>query len=141
VTSIDAWQQAIDVDGFPLKLSAAIPFADLHGALPALLADRRTAFECDHRDSAEVIADYPEIDFGHRWTYALAFRWGADVDAGVSAYAAAAAYAAATNGVIMDFQEGRIISRQRAIDVAHDLDRSRLAIELAVRHALEKSRK
>lgn len=141
LTSIDAWQGAIEAKGFPLKLSADVLFADLRGALPVHFADRRTTFECDHRDTAELIANFPDIAFSRRWKYALSFRWGADIDAGASAYMASAAYASATQGELLDCQEGKMISTLRAVEIAHELERSRPIIELAVRKVMEKFQK
>lgn len=133
LASVDAWQEAIDQGGFPLRLSQETPFAKLHGALPVVLGQRQTAFECDHWNSKELMAEKPDVDFGHAWTYALAFRWGGDVYAGSSAYAAAAAYAAATDGVIFDCQEGKIISTQRAAATSRELKQSKPVVDEAVR--------
>jgi hypothetical protein len=141
LTPLNTWQEAIDRLAFPLKLSAATPFASLHGALPVTYDRRETAFECDHQNAAELIADYSDVDFSHQWQYALAFRWGADLYAGVSAYIAAAAYAEATDGVVFDCQEGKIISLQRAAEIARELEQSQPLIEAAVRKVTEQFRK
>jgi len=122
--SIAAWQQALDAAGDPLLLSTARPFDALHGALPVTLRDRPTAFECDHRDAAELMAEITDIAFDRPWRSALAFCWGGDFDAGASAYLAAAAYAEATGGVILDCEEGRLISPARAREVAADLEQN-----------------
>jgi hypothetical protein len=81
------------------------------------------------------MADYGDIDFGRRWKYALAFRWGADLRACVAAYMAGAAYAQATGGVLLDCEQGKILSAQQAAEVARDIDRQMLEIEAAVRRA------
>jgi hypothetical protein len=96
--SIEAWQQSIDAAGFALRLSTERPFAALRGALPVILGDRASSFECDHWDAATLMAEMPDVAFGRPWAYALAFRWGADIDGGAAAYMAAAAYATATGG-------------------------------------------
>jgi hypothetical protein len=61
--------------------------------------------------------------------------------AGVSAYLAASAYAAATGGVVLDSQEGKIISPQRAVEIARELEQSQSLIAEAVRKATEQYRK
>jgi hypothetical protein len=141
LASVDAWQAAIDGEGFSLQLSVARPFAELRGALPVMLGQRQTAFECDHWDAKELMAETPEVPFDHAWTYALAFRWGADIYAGASAYAAAAAYAAATSGVVLDCQEGKVISPQRATEISRELEQSQSVIDEAVRRVMEQFRK
>ena len=141
LTSIGAWQQAIDTEGFPLRLSTGIPFTALQGALPGRFRGKPTAFECDHWNASERIAESPHIDFGRRWKYALAFRWGADTYAGAAAYMAGSAYAKATGGVLLDCEEGKIISAQRAAEIGFDLERSIPMIEAAVRKVMEQFRK
>lgn len=141
LTSISKWQIAIDASGFPLRLSTENAFDTLRGALPVRLNDRLTAFECDHCSATDLINDYSDIDFGRSWSKALAFRWGGDIDAGVAAYAAAASYAQATGGVILDCEEGDIISPQRAGEIAAEIDASRADVAAAVRKALEQMQK
>jgi hypothetical protein len=141
VTSIHMWQHAIDTERLPLRLSARIPFAALQGALPVEYRGRSTAFECDHWNASTLIAESPDMDFGRQWKYALAFRWGSDVYAGISAYLAGSAYAKATGGVLLDCEGGKIISAQRAAEIGFDLERGIPVIEAAVRKALEQFRK
>jgi hypothetical protein len=100
-----------------------------------------TGFECDHWDAAALMADYADINFGHRWKYALAFRWGADLRACVVAYMAGAAYARATRGVVLDCEQGKILSAQQAAEVARDIERQMPEIEAAIRNAVEQFRK
>ena len=138
LSSMEVWQTAVEKYGVSLRLSPATPFAGLHGALPVVLDQRPSAFECDHFNARELMEDPPaEVEFDRAWAYALAFRWGADVYAGASAYAAAAAYAAATDGVILDCEEGRFISAQRAVEISRELTQSQPMIDEAVRRVLE----
>lgn len=133
LTSIAHWQRAIDADRSELRLSDQRPLADLHGTLPVVLNGKSTSFECDHWNPSDVVKNAPEIYFGRRWKYALAFRWGGDIDASVAAHAASAAYARATGGVILDCEEGKIISPKRALEISAEIAGSRAQIEAAVR--------
>lgn len=137
LASVEAWQEAIDLAGLPLRMSQATPFSELQGALPVVLERRPTAFECDHCDAKELMAELSEVAFDRPWTFALAFRWGADVYAGASAYAAAAAYALATDGVILDCEEAKLISPERAIEISRELAQSEALIHEAVRRVME----
>ncbi|MBI3699281.1 MAG: hypothetical protein HY242_02385 [Afipia sp.] len=136
--SIDAWQFAIDANGFPLRLSSDMAFEKLHGVLPAWLNGRQTAFECGHWDAAELMAESPDIDFGSRWKYALSFRWGSNVYDGIAAYIAGGAYAKATRGVLLDCEENKIISSKRAGEIAGELERGIPLMEEAMRRMREK---
>jgi hypothetical protein len=138
--SIRAWQRAIDAQGFPLQLSDQIPFAALQGALSVQLREKSTAFECDHWNASTMIAESPEINFDRHWKHALAFRWGSDAYAGAAAYLAGSAYAKATGGVLLDCEEGKIISAKRAAEIGFDIERSTPMIEAAVRKAIERFR-
>jgi hypothetical protein len=141
LSSIGAWQRAIDSQGFPLQLSDRIPFAAVQGALPVQFRDKSTAFECDHWNAGTLIAESPEIDFDRQWKCALAFRWGADVYAAAAAYLAGSAYAKATAGVLLDCEEGKIISAKRAAEIGFDLESSLPMIEAAVRKVMEQFRR
>ena len=67
LTSIADWQQAIDREGFNLRLDSSRPFEDLSGHLPAQRGSQHAGFECDHWDAAEIIDGYGDFDFGRRW--------------------------------------------------------------------------
>ena len=100
LASVEAWQEAVDLAGLPLRMSQATPFSELQGALPVVLKRRATAFECDHCDAKELMAELSEVAFDRPWTFALAFRWGADVYAGASAYAASWLVTAAIDAAV-----------------------------------------
>ena len=133
LASIADWQQAINREGFDLWLYDPRPFEALSGHLPAHRGGRHAGFACDHWNAAELIDGCRNIDFGHRWTRALAFRVGADFDAMWGAFAAAAAYARATDGVVFDPIAGEVLPPARAVEsarqVARDLPGLREAIE------------
>lgn len=137
LASINEWQRAIDFAGFSLRLSATRPFSDLSGVLPVQLNERQTAFECDHWDLDDLVETYDDIDFGHRWKYTLAFRWTGNPYEGIAAYMAAGAYAKATGGVVFDCEEGKIISPERAGEVAGEIERQMPLIEEAMRRMRE----
>lgn len=131
--SIAAWQQAIDVDGFPLRLFTGRPFAELRGVLPVRLRDRQAAFECDHWNAAELLTELSDVDFGHRWKFVLAFRWTGNPYEGIAAYMAGGAYAKATGGIVFDCEEGKIISPERAGEIAGEIERNIPMIEEMMR--------
>lgn len=123
LASMAEWQRAIDAEGFDLKLDASSPFEQLNGHLPAHRGAQHAGFECDHSDPADVMESCTGIDFGRRWTQALAFRFGGDFHALWGAYAAAAAYAKATEGVVLDGESGEVLTPDNALAAAHDLER------------------
>jgi hypothetical protein len=108
LNSIAEWQAAIDLEGYPLQLSAEATLAKLRGFLPMQLRGERAGCECYHDPVEELIATYSDVDFCHAWKYALGFRWGGSFTEMQCAWMAATAYAAATNGIVIDEQESRI---------------------------------
>ena len=123
--SIAEWQQAIKSEGFDLRLDTSRPFEDLSGHLPAYRGEQHAGFECDHWDPIDVMDEEScaDIDFGRRWTQALAFRFGGDYHALWGAFAAAAAYARATGGVVFDGESGEVMPPDEAAATARDIER------------------
>ena len=119
--SIAEWQAAIDADGFRILLDPTAVFEDLSGFLPVRLDGAGTGFEVDHEDAAELIEMFGESDLGRTWTCALAFHWSGDAREMVAAYSAAASYARAIGGVVLDPQEGEVMQPASALDLARQL--------------------
>jgi hypothetical protein len=116
--SIAEWQQAIDAEGLPLRLSG-----DIDGILLGQLHDESTDFEFHPRDAQEMMEFYGPAKFDRKWKYAFAFIWGGlNVNNAPGSWMAATAYARATSGVIYDEEEGKLFSPTAALDVARDLE-------------------
>jgi len=122
--SMAEWQQAIDKEGFALRLDASRPLEALHGHLPAWRGREPAGFECDHWDPAKLLDndDLADIDFGHRWTQALAIRFGGDFLALWGAFAAATAYARATGGVVFDAESNEVFTPDKSAEVVRDIE-------------------
>ena len=122
LTTTAEWQQAIDAEGFPLRLDPACVLDEASGFFPAHVGDTPTGFECFHDSAGELIDEYSDIDFGRRWTHALGLRIGGDYDELRAAFMAAAAYARATGGVVWDGESGEVMSPDRAAEEARQID-------------------
>jgi hypothetical protein len=119
LNSMADWQEAIDVEGYPLKLSTEVSFESLNGLLPCSLGGKPTGFECYQDNAAELMRAHSDIDFGHSWQHVLGLRWlGSKKDELRAAWIAAAAYAQATSGVVFDGQEGKVRDAAEAREVA-----------------------
>jgi hypothetical protein len=123
LNSMSEWQHVIDAEGFLLRLSSRRPFPELAGFLPSHLRDERTGFECHHVPAKEMIETYADIDFKHKWKYALVFVWGGNNRAMKAAWMAATAYARATAGIVFDPQAGQLFSAAEALEVVKDNER------------------
>jgi hypothetical protein len=108
LNSVAEWQAAIDTEGYPLQLSEDVTFGALRGFFPMQLRGDRSGCECFHDPADELMKTNSHVDFGRAWKYALGFRWGGNLKEMQSAWMAATAYAAATNGVVVDDQELKI---------------------------------
>jgi hypothetical protein len=122
--SIAEWQQAIEAEGFPLRLIDDVPLSEVDGILLGQLHDESTDFEFHPRDAQEMMEFYGPANFDRKWKYAFEFIWGGlNVNNGPGSWMAATAYARATSGVIYDGEEGKLFSPTAALDVARDLER------------------
>jgi hypothetical protein len=122
LSSMDEWQQAIAKEGSDLRISADQPIETLKGHLPAWRKEERVGFECDHWDARHLMAECPDVHFDRPWAHALAFRWGADLKACASAYMAATAYAAASEGVVFDCEERKIKTLKQARETVRKIE-------------------
>ena len=127
LNSVAEWQAAIDAEGYPLQLSADRAVEELRGFLPMQLRGELSGCECYHDLADELIKANPNVDLGHAWKYALGFRWGGNLKEMQAAWMAATAYAAATNGVVIDDQELKIRtaeeSRREVTDIVESIPR------------------
>ena len=115
LASTAEWQCAIDLEKFPLQLDAGVHLDKVQGFFPAVLDGKQTGFECFHDDATEIMNDLGAGNFPHAWRFALGFRWlGSKIDELQAAWMAAAAYAAATQGVVFDCEEGQILTPHQA---------------------------
>ncbi len=136
--SIAEWQAAIGAQKFPLVLDGNTDLDAQSGFLPTRLDGTLTGFECDYGPADEFMRANPEIDFGHDWKFALAFRWIGDFNEMLAAWMAASSYAAATTGVVLDGEELRIFSAADAIEEARYLQADMPRLE-AIARELRKS--
>jgi len=81
--------------------------------------------------------EYPDLDFGHEWTQALAFRWGGNIHSTPAAHMAGSAYAKATNGIVFDCEQGKLLTPQDSLKMARDLLDEIPKMEEALRIVLE----
>src|SRR5258707_7617234 len=117
------WQHAINVEGFPLRLSSDKPLANLAGFLPAHLNDKLSGFECHFIQLSDITSTYPEIEFGHAWKYAMALNWIGDFNEMQAAWMAATAYARATNGIVFDEEAGQLYDGVQAAQAGPEIVR------------------
>jgi hypothetical protein len=139
LASMAEWQQAIDQEGFGLRLDQSRPIEKLSGHLPAQRAGQHAGFECDHFDPADLLdaEELADVDFGRRWTQMLAFRFGGDFLALWGAFVAAAAYARATDGVVFDGESGEVLTPDKAAEAARNYERDMPKLEETVRNVVQ----
>jgi hypothetical protein len=113
--SIAIWQQAISTEGLRVTLLTEFSIDRLDGFVPVRSNDIMTGFECYHCDAREIFEQYPGVGFGRSWSDGFIFRWGGDLEECLAAYAAAAAYAKASDGILFDPQGGTLMSWQDAL--------------------------
>jgi hypothetical protein len=123
--TIAEWQRAIEIEKYPLRLTADVQLAAVQGLLPAMLDDKQSGFECYRDDAAKTMEFLGNEHFHRRWAFALGFRWGGDFSQLDAAWMAATAYAGATDGIIFDHEEGRVFSAQQGRELVAKFVRER----------------
>jgi hypothetical protein len=95
----------------------------LSGNQPTKLRGRDVWIEYDHFDPAEYLEDQKEhVEKERDWKYLLAFRWGSDIHAHPAVFMAAAAYAKATDGVVLDEWEPIFRKWEEVAEIARQAD-------------------
>jgi hypothetical protein len=130
--SIAEWQTAIDAEGFPLKLKD-VNFDKQSGFLPALLNGEPTGFECYHDLGDDFIREAEDLNFDRAWKFVLGFRWIGDFYEFQAAWMAGAAYAVATNGMVLDDEGGTFLGAVEAREEARKIVRDMPKLEAIMR--------
>jgi hypothetical protein len=138
LNSIAEWQAAIEAEGFPLKLKDT-RFVPHTGFLPAQLNGKPTGFEFYHDPADEFIREAEDLNFDHAWKFMLGFRWRGDFDEFQAAWMAGAAYAVATNGIVLDDESATFLTAMQATEEAREIVRDMPKLEAAKR-ALDATR-
>ncbi|NVO14131.1 MAG: hypothetical protein HXX10_08855 [Rhodoplanes sp.] len=134
--SFDEWQRSIDAIGFPLQLDSNIGVEDIGGFIPARLGETPTGFECYQDNANEVVQSLGLSNLGRAWRFALGLRWKGDLNELQAAWMAAAAYARATNGVIFDYEEGKVYHPPEAIAQVQRIRRDVPHVEAMLREII-----
>jgi hypothetical protein len=133
LNSIVEWQQSIDAEGFPLRLSGSEPGRNL----VAQLRDEETSIEYGIYDFGKLKDTYRHVNFGRDWKYVIAFTWSSDFAEEIASWMAATAYARATDGIIFDEQEGKLFTPAESLEVTRDIERRRPELEAVLRTYVE----
>ena len=117
------WQHQINTEGFPLRLAEHVSLPTVKGLVPANLGDEQIGFECYHDNAKATVEFLGSDNFSHAWRYALGFRWRGVFSELQAAWMAATAYAAATDGIIFDHEEGKALTPRQARDMVAQIIR------------------
>jgi hypothetical protein len=123
LATIEEWQRAVDELGFSIKFSPDTNFEKVGGFLPLQLRGKLSGFECDHWALEDITETYSELRIEPSWRYVLAFRWGGNYEELISVMQASAAYAVATGGLAFDPQENEILSNEKSIQLAKNIEK------------------
>ena len=127
--TIMEWNTTLAEMGFSVVIDDSRSIAELSGSQPTKLRDRNVWIEYDHFDPAKFFEGQDYVRMERDWKYLLAFRFGGDLYALTAVLMAAAAYAKATDGVVLDEYEPVFRSWQQVAQMAIDNDRDTPRIE------------
>lgn len=138
--SITEWQQAIDKEGFALRLSTSGLSDEVSGRVPARFGHDDAGFECDQADSAALMARYPDVDFGHAWKFVRAFRSGPELKPNIASWIGAVIFANVTGGKVFDPQEGKLYAPEDVLSSLREVERDILQVEDELKKLNERPR-
>jgi hypothetical protein len=129
IGSFAAWRQALNKEGFALRLSKNGPADELIGHVSAKLGKEYAGFECDQADSAEIMSHYPDVDFGQAWRFAWSFRSGPELRSNVASWIGAAILAKVTGGKVFEPPEVKPYSPEDVLGPLREVERDILQLE------------
>jgi hypothetical protein len=113
----------------------------LSGYVPAKLGNDDAGFECDQARSAEIMAHYPDADFGHAWQFARVFRSGPHLKSNIASWIGAAIFAKVTSGRVFDPREGKLYAPEEALSSLREVEREILQVDADLKKLKERPRK
>ena len=119
--TVAEWNATLADIGFDVVIDAG-RVADLSGSQPTKLRGHDVWIEYDHFDAAKFFEDQDYVKKERDWKYLLAFRWGSDIYAHPAVFMVAAAYAKATDGVVLDEWEPIFRKWDEVAEIARQAD-------------------
>lgn len=137
--TISEWNMTLREMGFEVVIEESRQVPELGGSQPTKLRGRDVWIEYDHFDPVEFFEGLKEYVRKERdWRYLLAFRWGSDIYAHPAVFMAAAAYAKATDGVVLDEWEPIFRKWEEVAEIARQADLDTPRVEAWLREQQNK---
>jgi hypothetical protein len=118
--------------GFPLTVAAG-SLERQRGFMPMRLRREESGVEFDVFEDREVVEELAGKDIDPSFDRSANFRWAGSEDEMLSGLCAAAALAKLVNGIVLEEQEGKLLSADEAIALAHETLQATLKPEHAQR--------
>jgi hypothetical protein len=117
-----ALQSALRELGFPFSIKPATGSLERQdGFMPMLLAREETGAEFDVFEGRAAVEEIGGKDVDARFDRVANFRWGGDMRECASAVCGAAALAKLVDGVVLEEEEGKLLSVDEAIEIARQV--------------------
>ena len=129
IGSIAEWQQAIEAEGFALRLSTGDASDGLSGQMSARFGNEDVEFECEQVESDELMSRHSDVDFGHAWKFVRAFRGSPTLKQNVAAWISAAIFAKLTGGKVFDPGADRLSTAEELLSSLREVERAIFDVE------------
>jgi hypothetical protein len=126
------WNEVLAEIGFEVLIEDE-KISDLGGHQPTKFRGRDVWIEYDHFDPDKFFNEQDYVKKERDWKYLLAFRWGSDIYAHPAVFMAAAAYAKATDGVVLDEWEPIFRRWEEVAEMGRQADRDTPKLEAWLR--------
>jgi hypothetical protein len=138
VPTTQAWQISVDALSFDVRF---VDEQSLHAdevRLRAECKDKPVLMELERTSLAKVRGAFPDIAFPDTVACVHALYWSKTLEGGLAAYQAAAAYLGLVKGLMIDTEEGKLKTRDGAIELARKMAAEMPMLEAAMAEILAK---
>jgi hypothetical protein len=129
IGSIAEWQQAIEAEGFALRLSTDGSSDELSGQMAARFGNEDIGFEYNQVDVVGLMSRYTDVDFSHAWKFVRAFRSAPQLKPNVAAWIGAAIFAKLTGGKVFEPGADKLSMTEELLNSLRDVEHAVLEVE------------
>ncbi len=138
VPTTQAWQAAVDALAFDIRFVDEQSLQANEVRLRAECKGKPVLVELERAGLARVCAIFPDVAFPDHVSCVHALYWNKTLEGGLAAYQAAAAYLGLVNGLMIDTEEGKLKTRDEAIELARKMSAEMPMLEAAMAEILAK---
>jgi hypothetical protein len=138
VLTTQAWQAAIDALEFDIRFVDEESLQADEVRLRVECKGKPVLMELERTSLVKVRERFPDVAFPDRVSYVHVLYWNKTLEGGLAAYQAAAAYLGLVKGLMIDTEEGKLKTRDGAIELARKMSAEMPMLEAVMADILKR---